>query len=345
MNQKTIGVAIASFNGMKFIEQQLQSICTQTLLPSVISISDDASTDGTQEFLERFKSQSKIPVILSLNTKRLGVIENFMVAFRNCNTDYIAYCDQDDYWHSDKLSTCASRLERDDVSLIFHQSTTVDETLVAIGGVNPSNLSGGIYRFPHLPDNLWGFGHQMIFSREVLEVMSAIKDSPCKVVASIGTCFDFSLLVAAGMVGNIYFVKKQLMKFRRHDGSVSPAGKSGNANQNERASDWRRLRVQEFLNIITSIQSESIAGRLLGEDTERSKIYREHLLLLERRYARRRTVYDTESRSKRLISLAQLVFSRAYGSVRNQNKLKVRQFLLDCFRALSGPPRNPDDVT
>src|SRR5438034_11669775 len=102
---KTIGVAIATFNGVRYIEEQLNSICSQTVKPNLISISDDGSTDGTVAALEVFRRRSKIPVVLNTNTKRVGVVENFMRAFNQCDTDYISYSDQDDVWHPNKVAS------------------------------------------------------------------------------------------------------------------------------------------------------------------------------------------------------------------------------------------------
>ena len=337
---------MATFNGMKFLEQQLESICRQTVPPQLISISDDRSTDGTREFLEQFKRRASIPVILSSNSTQLGVIENFMVAFRNCDTDYIAYCDQDDVWRDDKLAVCSAVLERGGISLVFHRSTTVDENLRSLGSFNPGNIGRGLYAFPHFPDNLWGFGHQMIFSRRVLAVMSRIKDASSATIAAIGTCFDFSLLVAAGMVGDIYFVDQELMQFRRHGNSVSPAGKSTANRGIAEYLDARRNKVLEVLNIIDSLVSEfSTNGYSPTQDSGLQAIYIQHLRSLGARYQRRRVVYESESRRRRLRALFGLVASNSYGLVR-QNRLTGRQLLLDGWRSVVGTPiKHPDGIT
>jgi glycosyltransferase involved in cell wall biosynthesis len=346
MAASTIGVAIATFNGMKFIGQQLESIYQQTVLPKLISISDDCSTDGTREFLEQLRRRSKIPVVVNSNARHLGVIENFMAAFRNCDTDFIAYCDQDDFWHNDKLSTCSAVLERSNVSLVFHRSATVDHNLKPLGSFNPRNIGRGLYTFPHFPDNLWGFGHQMIFSRRVLEVLSKIKEASSPTIAAIGTCFDFSLLVAAGMVGNIYFIDRELMQFRRHSNSVSPAGKSiVNAGMGEYV-DSRRNRIQEVSKIIDTIISEvSNNGFAPTQDRGLSAIYIQHLCVLRERYKRRRIVYESESRMQRLRAVFELMASSSYGSV-VANKLTGRQLFVDGWRSVVGAPvKHTDGIT
>ena len=147
-----IGVAIATFNGMKYLGAQLESICAQTVKPSMISISDDCSTDGTIEYIENFARRSPIPVVFTPNPHRGGVINNFLNAFANCASDYIAYCDQDDVWREDRLSLCTEALKNPAVSLVMHRSAIVDENLRTIGDAEPSNIQAGIYSYPYFPD-------------------------------------------------------------------------------------------------------------------------------------------------------------------------------------------------
>jgi glycosyltransferase involved in cell wall biosynthesis len=332
----TIGVAIASFNGIKFIQEQLESICQQDMLPHIISISDDSSTDGTVAFLEGFARRSKVPVVLTVNPIRLGVINNFMEAFRHCNTDYIAYCDQDDVWNHNKISTCMEILIRERPALIFHRSTTVDGSLRPLGGFNPTNIRGGMYRFPYFPDNLWGFGHQMIFSREVLHVMTQIKEAKASSVASIADCFDFSLLVAAGMVGDVYFVDRELMKFRRHARALSPAGKLNSQLKPEGHIENRKRRVTELSTIFEDIILEHSGSRFSPQqDPLLMHKYIKHLDKLRRRYAQLRIIYESRYPIKRFVALMRNLFSRSYGSIKT-NKLTRKQLMLDSWRSIRG---------
>lgn len=330
----TIGVAIASYNGINYLERQLDSICRQTVLPKVISISDDCSTDGTFEFLQKYRNRSKVPIVLNSNTRQLGVIENFMAAFHNCDTDYIAYCDQDDVWDRDKIAACCKIIDRGDISLVFHRSEIVDSELRSLGRFEPANITRGLYAFPHFPDNLWGFGHQMIFSNQVLRVMNDIRTSSSPTLASIGTCFDLSLLVAAGTVGNIFFVDQELIKFRRHDKTVSPAGNQVAKKSIGDRMDAQMLRIQGTLTMIDAMLSESETKKIeTSQDPALSSAYVHHLRLLSKRYTHRKRLYESTSRLTRLRELVSLVASNAYGSIR-RNKLPIKQLLSDGLRCI-----------
>ncbi len=99
-----ISVALASFNGIRFIGEQLDSIMEQTKAPDEVIISDDNSTDGTFEFCNEYISRNKLTGWhVSQNDSNLGVKKNFMSAFSKCTGDYIFTCDQDDVWINDKI--------------------------------------------------------------------------------------------------------------------------------------------------------------------------------------------------------------------------------------------------
>lgn len=97
-----VTVAIATYNGAKYLEKQLDSILSQSLAPTEIVISDDASDDGTQKILESY--QSKGLLRFCVNKRRVGYVGNFQRAVAMANKcHYIALSDQDDIWLFRKL--------------------------------------------------------------------------------------------------------------------------------------------------------------------------------------------------------------------------------------------------
>jgi glycosyltransferase involved in cell wall biosynthesis len=333
---REIGVAIATFNGMKYLEAQLESICQQTLKPSMISISDDCSTDGTPEFIEAFARRSSIPIVFVPNPRRGGVIENFRNAFAHCPSPYIAYCDQDDAWRPNRLAVCSKALEDPRVALVFHRSAIVNENLEPTGRSDPSNIEAGLYTYPYFPDYLWGFGHQMVFSRRVLEAMQSIVASPAPAIAPIAGNFDRALLVAAGMVGSIAFLNEDLVQFRRHQQSTSNAGKREAPDADRPPSDGRRLWIEDTRKIIDGMVAEFDGGRLsVPGEVGHGAACGQHLRMLQRRYLARCRLYGSASVSQRLGALLELIGSQAYGSLFD-NKLPPRHLLLDAWRCMRG---------
>jgi glycosyltransferase involved in cell wall biosynthesis len=126
-----VSVALCTFNGAKYLQEQLQSIAAQSLPPDELVICDDGSTDGTIELLRAFADTSTIPVHLHLGASRGGVIANFERAIAYCTGDVIALADQDDAWLPDKLKItvgalrAAQEVHGEDVPLLVHTDLRV----------------------------------------------------------------------------------------------------------------------------------------------------------------------------------------------------------------------------
>jgi glycosyltransferase involved in cell wall biosynthesis len=105
-----VGVALATYNGGRFLRDQLHSLSAQTRLPDHVVISDDASTDDTVSIAEDFRSRFPGRVdILRAETGR-GPLANFLRATEACEAEIIAFCDQDDIWLPSKLAVCESAM-------------------------------------------------------------------------------------------------------------------------------------------------------------------------------------------------------------------------------------------
>jgi glycosyltransferase involved in cell wall biosynthesis len=102
--KKQISVAMATYNGSKYIEQQLDSILRQNIEVVEIIIVDDKSSDSTLEIINKYQNQHQY-IKLFVNTVNIGPSLTFKRAISECKGDYIALSDQDDIWEKDKLET------------------------------------------------------------------------------------------------------------------------------------------------------------------------------------------------------------------------------------------------
>jgi glycosyltransferase involved in cell wall biosynthesis len=89
---------MCTFNGSKYIDDQLASTLSQTRIPDELVICDDRSTDNTLMKLERFAESAPFPVRIFVNTANSGTTANFEKAISHCRGDIIALSDQDDIW-------------------------------------------------------------------------------------------------------------------------------------------------------------------------------------------------------------------------------------------------------
>lgn len=120
-------VVMATYNGERFLPEQLDSLANQTNPPCELLVFDDASSDRTVDLVRRFASRAPFPVRLFQNQVRIGYRKNFMNAASACSSDLIAFCDQDDVWKADKLETMGKAFSDPNVLLAYHNATVIDE--------------------------------------------------------------------------------------------------------------------------------------------------------------------------------------------------------------------------
>lgn len=122
-----VSIALCTYNGERFLSEQLASIAAQTRLPDELVVCDDVSSDGTIPILEAFADDSPFPVRIHRNDRNIGSTQNFAQAISRCDGDVIFLCDQDDIWYPPKIERLCNELERNpDKSLIFTDADLVD---------------------------------------------------------------------------------------------------------------------------------------------------------------------------------------------------------------------------
>lgn len=113
-----VAVLLAAFNGISWIEEQLDSILAQTGVDVSVFISVDLSTDGTEACCTAYAQQHANVTLLPPSGRFGGAARNFFRLIRDVDCtpfDYVAFSDQDDIWHPDKLERATSRLKVGDV--------------------------------------------------------------------------------------------------------------------------------------------------------------------------------------------------------------------------------------
>lgn len=138
---ETIGVCIATYNGEKYIEEQLKSIINQKRPVDYIVISDGCSEDATLDICEKILSRNNIDFKILRSDKRLSVTENFERGLKELRTDYIFLSDQDDFWKRDKTSIAIEQMKLNRAKLFFSNAELVDEHLHEIRGGVPGSLA------------------------------------------------------------------------------------------------------------------------------------------------------------------------------------------------------------
>ncbi len=127
-------IAMTTYNGEQYLDEQLQSFLTQTILPNELVIVDDLSTDNTIQLLYDFQKTAPFDVFIYKNKSNLGYTQNFSKALSLCTGELIFLSDQDDVWMSNKIELlCKLYIENPDNYVFMHDANLTDQHLEIIG--------------------------------------------------------------------------------------------------------------------------------------------------------------------------------------------------------------------
>lgn len=207
-----ISVCLATYNGERYIKEQLHSILKQLEKNDEVIVIDDVSTDHTVFVIQQMNDSR---VKLFKNEHNLGPIKSFQKALEMCIGDYIFLSDQDDVWLDEKVHKVLLCFEQNKAQLVVHDSVVTDVQLNAISNSwNQYNRN----RFT----NSWFLtviknpytGANMAFTRSVME---ATVPFPSKIPMHDswlgGYCQKKGL--------RIDILPETLSLYRRHDGTVT----------------------------------------------------------------------------------------------------------------------------
>jgi glycosyltransferase involved in cell wall biosynthesis len=210
-----VSVAMATYNGERFILEQLESLAAQTLLPRELVVGDDGSTDRTLEIIDQFAARAPFHVRVQRNPTRYRIANNFLHSAQRCEGEWIAYCDQDDVWLPHKLERLAELIMPDpEIVWCAHRATIIDENSNVLGEHNEP-LEDRLSILPPLRRVLWRtpFGFTQMFHR------SLVRDFPIETRPK--TEHDTWVFWLANVVGSTAFVPDRLALYRRHQSNVS----------------------------------------------------------------------------------------------------------------------------
>ncbi|MDY4628362.1 MAG: glycosyltransferase family 2 protein [Prevotella sp.] len=227
-----ISVCIATYNGERYIRQQIESIVCQLNVDDEIIVSDDGSTDGT------------LDIVKGIGDKRIKIIEgpgrkspilNFECALKASKGDFIFLSDQDDVWKPDKVEICMKWLKT--YHCVVSDAEVTDNRLKPL---YPSLYDIMQVRQGRIYNTIWKNGYTgccMAFRRNVLEASLPFpKNIPMH---------DIWIGNVAAYKYNVIFIPDRLIHFRRHENTISCNGKGS------KFTIWQQMKFR--LNIIKNI--------------------------------------------------------------------------------------------
>ncbi len=208
MTDIRVSVAMATYNGEKFIKEQIETILKNLKENDELIISDDCSTDKTLDIINSFKDKR----IKVLDGPKKGIKQNFNNAIINCSGDYIFLSDQDDYWMDNKVKTVLEYFNKNDVILIQHDAIVVDgnDNVLFESFAEHRKVKTGIIK--NLIKNSY-HGCCMVFKKELIKEITPIPNDIYLHDQWIG--------MIAELNGKTMFINEKLIKYRRYESNNS----------------------------------------------------------------------------------------------------------------------------
>jgi glycosyltransferase involved in cell wall biosynthesis len=212
---RSVEIVLATYNGERFLPEQLASLERQTFVAWRLIARDDGSTDGSRSCLAAFRARHPEKVQLIEDTdSRLGPTQNFGRVLARTSADFVLPCDQDDVWAPDKtakLVELAVRRERPGVPLLVHSDlAVVDEALRPIAG------SFWAYQFIRPERCRWP---QLLVDNVVTGCASLINRPLCEAALPIppeAILHDRWLALVAALTGEIHWLAEPTVQYRQH---------------------------------------------------------------------------------------------------------------------------------
>jgi glycosyltransferase involved in cell wall biosynthesis len=224
-------VAMCTYNGARFVGEQLESIAAQTLAPSELVVCDDRSTDETVRLVESFAARAPFPVRLGVNERNLGSTKNFERAVSLCGGELIALSDQDDVWLPGKLARLAAEFaQAPEAGLVFSDAEIVDEQTrpagrrlwaqVGFGGAERERLSAR----RAIGDLLSG----ATVTGATMALRSRMRSLVLPVPEGLHVIHDAWIALLVACVAQVRAVDEPLVLYRRHGAQqVGPLAREG----------------------------------------------------------------------------------------------------------------------
>lgn len=211
-----INILLSTYNGERFLSQQIDSILNQTVQDWKLLIRDDGSSDGTIAIIKDYvKRDTRIVFCNEDTSENLGVIKSFHTLLTYEKADYYFFCDQDDVWLEDKLEMCLKRAQAHDRDLplmIYTDLQVVNQDLEVMipSMIRTQSHHANTELYQELTENTVTGGTAMI--NHALAQLWTVTDDL--------VMHDWYLALLACAFGELVYIDQPSELYRQHDANV-----------------------------------------------------------------------------------------------------------------------------
>ena len=220
MNYPKVCVLMSTYNGEKYVKEQIESILNQKNVELTLLIRDDGSSDGKYDICKEYEKKEKnVKLYQGVN---IGAGKSFMNLVHNAtDADYYAFADQDDVWLSDKLEKSIEKIETELKGTKKPILYTSNQIMV------DKNLKGSKMRFSEEPrHDLFGticenklYGCTMTFNKILKDEIAKLNVEDFEMVLD-QRFHDTWCIVVANIVGTVVYDKEGRILYRQHENNV-----------------------------------------------------------------------------------------------------------------------------
>lgn len=214
-NKETVQILMSTYNGQQYLREQLDSLIHQSYPQIEIIIRDDGSTDKTCEIIEEYvKNHDNIQLIQGQN---VGVTESFFQLLKASDADFVAFCDQDDIWLSDKVERAVEQLKN-----LMGPAMYCSNTILVDGEGQVISANDYSYKAPSFEnavvENICT-GCTVMMNRELADVIR-------NHLPSWAVLHDSWFYLVATYVGQVIYDKESYIQYRQHGKNEVGASKN-----------------------------------------------------------------------------------------------------------------------
>lgn len=209
-----VDILMATYNGEAFVEEQVQSIISQTYKEWRLLVHDDGSTDKTMEILHRLAKEDERVVVIEDGVQRLGVARNFIHLVKQSAAAYCMFCDQDDVWLPHKVEKMVHAIEQYNQGIpqvVYTNAFLWSPDRGIISDKNTLTYPTTLRQTLFLNTGIQGAA--AIFNRSMCEVI----EQPLSYYAM----HDHVLLLAGICFGEVHYLHESLMYYRQHENNLT----------------------------------------------------------------------------------------------------------------------------
>lgn len=219
----TVAILMSTYNGAKYLEEQIQSIINQSYPDWHLYIRDDGSTDDTPKIINKYaEKDTRITFFNQDNIKNIGINRSFLQLLSETSADLYMFSDQDDVWQKNKVSLSVKAMKEknnaNQPACVFTELQVVDKELIPLRLMNNGNIW---FDFPHFLFGNCVTGCTMMINQQLKTKLKLDLTNIDKIYLH-----DWWIALITSAIGKLIYIKEPTILYRQHGDNVEGSKKN-----------------------------------------------------------------------------------------------------------------------